>query len=336
MRRASSGASRAGAAPIIRANRSTTQRNLARPGYLVFVGLSLRQVGEPAELSGFQYGVPIFRLPADAVRPPSRRWAGGLAVNSQFMVQLKALSSYSDDNGNVIEFSGNIQSGVTVTFTGKNNRIVAPEGVRIARLAVQFDCDNGVLVLGANTKVGGIQASIRIGQDSTVKFGDNINMTGICVITALEGTTVSFGDDVMIATDNQFRGDDAHAIFDISTGKRVNVSRDVIIGNHVWFANSAVALAGAHVGDGSVVGFRSLVTGKIPNNCIAVGSPAKVIRRNIAWERPHLSLVPPFYKPDASTVAKSPYWNLTEEDALTVNKRTLMNRLKDAALAFIR
>jgi hypothetical protein len=50
------------------------------------------------------------------------------------------------------------------------------------------------------------------------------------------------------------------------------------------------------------------VTGRITNNCVAVGTPARAVRYDIAWERPHLSLVRPFYKPDGSTVPHSPYW----------------------------
>lgn len=232
------------------------------------------------------------------------------------MGKIDQLAAYADDNGNTIDYSGPaLKENVAIFFNGQNNRIIAPAGTRISYMSVYFDCDNGVLILGSNPHVGGIKAAIRIGQDSTVKFGNNVNMTGPCHITAMEGSTVSFGDDVMIAQENEFRSDDAHPIFDVITGKRLNASQDVVIGNHVWFAKGAVALSGAQVGDGSVVGFRSLVTGRIPNNCIAVGTPAKVIRRNIAWERPHLSLVPPFYKNDSSSITKSDYWNLTEPES---------------------
>lgn len=37
------------------------------------------------------------------------------------------------------------------------------------------------------------------------------------------------------------------------------------------------------------------------------------MRRDVAWERPHLSGHAPFYKPDASTITKSPYWNPTRD-----------------------
>ena len=253
------------------------------------------------------------------------------------MRKVTNLVAYSDENGNTIEYQGSpIGDKVAVFFAGRNNRIVAPVGTRIDYLTVNFDCDNGLLILGENSLVGGIKASIRIGQDATVKFGNNVNMTGPCYITAMEGCKVVFGEDVMIAQENEFRSDDAHAIFDVATGRRINVSRDVLIGNHVWFSKGAVALSGAKIGDGSVIGFRSIVTGSIPNNCVAVGSPAQVVRRNIAWERPHLSLVKPFYKKDSTSVVKSPYWKMTEDVSEPVEKRTLKQRLKEALKALTR
>ncbi len=163
--------------------------------------------------------------------------------------------------------------------------------------------------------------SMQLGEDSTVKVGADVTTTNTCIVNAAEGSSVVFGDDVMIASQNQFRGHDGHPIFDVATGKRINPSKDIIIGNHVWFGAQAIALAGTKIGDGSVIGFGSIVTGKIPNNCIAVGSPARVIRKNIAWERPHLSFVAPPYKPDASTVVKSEkYWSRTEEPVKVMSR----------------
>lgn len=161
---------------------------------------------------------------------------------------------------------------------------------------------------------------IRIGQDATVKLGADVTTTERSIVSAVEGANVTFGNDVMIASGNHFRADDSHPIFDIYSQKRVNPVKDITIGSHVWFGDQAVALAGAVVGDGSVIGFRSIVTNTIPNNCVAVGSPAKVVRKNIAWERPHLSYVAPPYKPDASTVEKSEeYWNPTQEPARSLS-----------------
>ncbi|UUT35749.1 hypothetical protein [Microbacterium elymi] len=76
-----------------------------------------------------------------------------------------------------------------------------------------------------------------------------------------------------------------------------------------------------------MIGAGSIVTRKIPNNVVAVGTPARVIRKHVAWERIHLGADAPFYKPDASTVKKSKYWNLTLETGAP-ERRTLATRVR--------
>lgn len=228
------------------------------------------------------------------------------------MRKLSQLMDYQDDLNNTIVSPTPFDKNISITIRGQNNRIEVDPKARIQKLIAVFDCDNGTIKIGSNKKHG-FSMSIRVGQDATVIVGNDVTTTSMCVVSAVEGATVSFGNDVMIASGNQFRSDDGHPIFDVSTGKRINPAQDIRIGNHVWFGAQAVALAGAEVGDGSVIGFRSIVTKKIPNNCVAVGSPAKVVRKDIAWERPHLSFVAPPYKPDSTCVdTTDEYWNLTE------------------------
>jgi acetyltransferase-like isoleucine patch superfamily enzyme len=225
------------------------------------------------------------------------------------------LTAYNDDKGNRVEYDGPPVPNVKINFTGSNNRVVVAVPAKLRNLNVDLNCDNGTLTIGEHPDGPAFGGSIRVGQDSTVSIGRNVSSTNGVVISAVEGTTVTIGDDVMFASENQIRADDGHPIFDVTSGKRVNRSRDITIGNHVWLAWGATVLGGAAVGDGTVIGYGSVVTRSIPNNCVAAGIPAKVVRRNIAWERPHLSLTKPYYKPDASTVKKSAYWNLTEEPA---------------------
>lgn len=59
----------------------------------------------------------------------------------------------------------------------------------------------------------------------------------------------------------------------------------IVIGNHVWIGLRSTILYNTEIGDGSIIGACSLVKGAIPNNCIAAGNPAKVIRRDISWSR---------------------------------------------------
>lgn len=53
------------------------------------------------------------------------------------------------------------------------------------------------------------------------------------------------------------------------------------IGRNVWLGRGVCVLGGVTIGDNAVIGANSVVTKSIPANCLAVGSPAKVIKQNI-------------------------------------------------------
>lgn len=251
------------------------------------------------------------------------------------MNKITELVDYADNRGNRVIGAAREARNVAVSFTGHNNTIHISPGARVAKLSVSFDCSEGHLFLGANSTVGPSRWTIRIGEEATVRIGDDVSTTDVCGVSAVEGASVTIGDDVMIAIGCQLRADDGHPIFDVRTGRRVNPAKSILIGNHVWLGYGSVALAGARIGRGTVIGFRSIVTGTIPNNCIAVGSPARVVRRDIAWERPHLSLVAPHYKPDASTVVTSPYWDVTEADGSTARRHRVL-RPQDGVKSLVR
>jgi chloramphenicol O-acetyltransferase type B len=64
-------------------------------------------------------------------------------------------------------------------------------------------------------------------------------------------------------------------------GKKITghpISRgDVVIGNDVWIGRDAMIMSGVSIGDGAVIGARSLVTKSVSPYSIAGGNPAKEI-----------------------------------------------------------
>lgn len=58
----------------------------------------------------------------------------------------------------------------------------------------------------------------------------------------------------------------------------------MIIGNNVWVGSEVTLLKGTVIPDGSVVGYGSIVTKAFDEeSVIIVGSPAKIVKRNIRW-----------------------------------------------------
>ena len=54
---------------------------------------------------------------------------------------------------------------------------------------------------------------------------------------------------------------------------------DITIGNDVWIGENCLIMSGVNIGDGAVIGARSIVTKDIPPYTIAAGSPAKVSKK---------------------------------------------------------
>lgn len=59
---------------------------------------------------------------------------------------------------------------------------------------------------------------------------------------------------------------------------------DTVIGNDVWIGQNVTVMPGVHIGNGAIIGTNATVASHIPPYCIAVGNPAKVIRKRFDEE----------------------------------------------------
>ncbi|WP_372013723.1 acyltransferase [Pseudoxanthomonas sp. 10H] len=231
-------------------------------------------------------------------------------MSAASQVPAPALAEWRDGAGNRVLAPAGLAT-LTTVFEGRDCSLEIDPRARLGAVTVEFRGSNAHCRIGPGGPAGSFAALIRLGQDCRVEVGAGVTTTARAFLAASEGTRLLLGEDCMLASDIQLRTDDAHPIFDVHTGQRINPAQDVVIGAHVWLAYGVRCLGGARIGDGSVIGMGSLVNGPVPNNCIAVGTPARVVRRDVAWERPHLSMDPPAYKPDAGSVVRSRYWQAT-------------------------
>jgi len=61
-------------------------------------------------------------------------------------------------------------------------------------------------------------------------------------------------------------------------------AQKVVIGNDVWIGHNASVMAGVRIGDGAVIGAGSVVTHDVEPYCVAVGAPARTIKRRFDEE----------------------------------------------------
>lgn len=161
-------------------------------------------------------------------------------------------------------------------------------GTRAEKLGIYMG--NGAkLEIGDKGRFG--QGQCILDENALFRIGKDFSINDNYRIILNRNTSIFIGDDCMFSYDISMRSNDGHSIFDVESGKNINSTYDIsrkrriVIGNHVWIGEGTRVLYHTKIGDGSIIGAMSLVKNKIPNNCIAVGIPAKVIRKNIAWSR---------------------------------------------------
>ena len=92
--------------------------------------------------------------------------------------------------------------------------------------------------------------------------------------------SIKIGKKVLTA-DKVYISDCSHRYTDLNTpimDQPVIELKAVVIGDHTWLGENVVVL-GACVGKHCVIGSNSVVVKDIPDYCIAVGSPARIIKR---------------------------------------------------------
>ncbi len=94
--------------------------------------------------------------------------------------------------------------------------------------------------------------------------------------------SITIGDDVWTGH-HVYITDQNHGYTDITIpiAQQSQPERAVIIGSRSWIGHGSVILPGVTIGEHVVIGANSVVTRDIPSYSVAVGSPAKVIRRYV-------------------------------------------------------
>ena len=127
----------------------------------------------------------------------------------------------------------------------------------------------------------------RVGENATVvppfhcdygyniEVGANFFLNAGCVI--LDGTKVSFGDNVFVAPHCGFYTA-GHPLDVARRNQGLEHARPITIGDNVWIGAEVCVLPGVSIGEGSVIGAGSVVTKDIPAHVLAFGNPCRVIR----------------------------------------------------------
>lgn len=126
-------------------------------------------------------------------------------------------------------------------------------------------------------------------------FGSNVQINDYVHIVAMD--SVMIGNNVLMAShifisDNShgsYKGDENDSSPLIPPIKRHYATSPISIGENSWIGEGVIIMPGTSVGKGCIIGAHSIVRGVIPDYSIAVGNPARIIKKydfsNNKWIR---------------------------------------------------
>lgn len=169
---------------------------------------------------------------------------------------------------------------------GKGNNITIGDS-SLDRVHFFIHGNNNTITIGDKCKLNGTEFWIS-GDNNVIYIESETTIGHNCQFATLEGTSIKIGKDCMFSHDIRVRTSDSHSILDANTMKRINPAKNIVIGNHCWIGMYVIVLKGTYLGDNTIAASRSIVNKQFGSGVLVGGSPAKVLKENLTWDRRRL------------------------------------------------
>ncbi len=97
-------------------------------------------------------------------------------------------------------------------------------------------------------------------------------------VVLLDVAPITIGDDVQVGPNVQFLTP-THPVEAAARRAKLEAAKPITVGDNVWLGGGVIICPGVSIGENTVVGAGAVVTRDLPANVVAVGNPARVIRR---------------------------------------------------------
>lgn len=172
-----------------------------------------------------------------------------------------------------------------ITFHGFNNILYIEDGAKLVNARLNFKGNNSCVFI-RKTRTDRVNMIMDIYHNSLLFMDKGCSINGNIQIIVSEQCHFIVGKDCMFSSGGIVRNTDAHLLYEIETNKRMNQSRDILIGDHVWIGQNVTIMKAPYIGSGSILGIGTVAKSRVPNNSILSGNPGKVMKKNeVYWDR---------------------------------------------------
>ena len=202
-------------------------------------------------------------------------------------VELWNIYKKKKNKNNLVEIKYGNVNHVSINIQGFANKILFNGNV-LANTSIRIVGEANQLIIADGVKIYNTEFVIR-GNKCKIYIGDKSSIGGACCVCMGKNNFIKIGNECMLSEQIDIWATDSHPIFN-NEGDVVNRSAPIDIGKHVWIGKRSVILKGVSVGDDCIIGMNSTVTKSIPQKTVCAGNPAKIIKKDLNWNRAFIKI----------------------------------------------
>lgn len=194
----------------------------------------------------------------------------------------------ADASVNTIEIGDNIFVSGEISGTGNVVRIGATRNPQ--KIVLRVHGNNNEIVIGQRSLMNSLvvevgnkrwrssRTRLAIGKFFSIGSGGRFLLPN-------SGNVITIGDRCMFSKSIQLRGGEyPHLIFDKETGRYLDESDGIVIGDHAWIGEGAFIAKAVTIPADCIVGAHSVVTRRFTEeHTVIAGNPAQVVKRGVQW-----------------------------------------------------
>ena len=155
------------------------------------------------------------------------------------------------------------------TQLGKNYAMLKPWSIEIYGAPIRIG-DSVHLISNSEDKI-----RFTVLGEGSIELGDYVLICPSVRISS--AASIKIGNNCMVASHSYLTDADWHGIYDRT--QPIGNASPIVLEDNVWIGDSVLVCKGVTIGENSIIGAGAVVASNIPANSIAVGNPAKVVKK---------------------------------------------------------
>lgn len=177
-------------------------------------------------------------------------------------------------------------SRLNISIAGSNNTIKLHKPYKFNNCFWDIDSQNVSIEIFEHTEINNFNVRCKFGHQQQLTIGAYTTIAGANA-NLDENSGLILGKNCMLGGCIFFAPSDGHSILDKTSNTIINsIKHPILIGDNVWIGAYSIILKNTNIPNNTIIAASSVVSKSFTDeNTIIGGNPAKIIKKNVIWNR---------------------------------------------------